>query len=61
MDENGGRVKFVKDIRDIDYEQSPFFLRDSRASEMRARVKIILRETRLGAALPTASRLSRVG
>ena len=28
----------------IDYEQSPFFLRDSRASKTRARVKITPRE-----------------
>ena len=28
---------------DLDYEQSPFFLRDSRASETRARVKITSR------------------
>ena len=30
----------------IDYQQSPFFLRDSRASETRARVKITPREKR---------------
>ena len=33
--------------RDLDYEWSPFFLRDSRASEMRARVKITPREKKL--------------
>ena len=33
--------------RDLDYEWSPFFLRDSRASETRARVKITPREKRL--------------
>ena len=33
--------------RDLDYEWSPFFLRDSRASETRARVKIPPREKRL--------------
>ena len=33
--------------RDLDYEWSPFFFRDSRASETRARVKITPREKRL--------------
>ena len=31
-------------VLQLDYEQSPFFLRDSRASETRARVKITPRE-----------------
>ena len=40
----------------VDYEQSPFFLRDSRASERRARLKITPREKRLPAACRLFSR-----
>ena len=34
----------VREARTLDYKQSPFFLRDRRASETRARVKITPRE-----------------
>ena len=46
----------------LDYEQSPFFVSDSRASETRARVKITPREkgeTRLGESSRARLRFAR--
>ena len=40
------RMSLVSISKVVDYEYSPFFLRDSRANETQARVKITTRERR---------------